>query len=447
MSEPCPTESRFGYPLDVPSRQIVRRSMLIMPVNVPAFIAKAHLRGADAIVLEDSIPPKEKDRARVLVKATIAEVGRGGGDVLVRVNRPWPLQEQDLEAVIWPGLAGINYPKPESAEELQRTDATITRLEQERGIAPGTVRIGTSIETVAGFFNVRAIAAASPRLITIGLGSEDFTLDLEIEPTDEGTELYYGKLFMVLLARQAGLYPMGTMRGVANFNDIDGQKLAIRTARSVGYRGSSCIHPLSVPLLNEGFSPTAAETEHARRVIEIYDEAEAQGRASIALDGKMIDIPVAERALRVIARAERVAAFEARKPLVPLNAPATVRACSVRCCAPTSTASSIRSTRAATASSTYRATHRRTICPDRLISSLWWCRQPPWPKHCDAVQPLARAPRLSSPQASPSLATTAPPGKRLCARSPLKQGCASSVPTVWALPTWSTAFGPLQRRG
>ena len=182
-----------------------------------------------------------------------------------------------------------------------------------RGIEAGTIRIGTSIESVAGFFNVRELAKATPRLIAIGLGSEDFTLDLEIEPTDEGTELYYGKMFMVLLARQAGLYPMGTMRSIANFRDTEGQKLAIRTARTVGYRGSSCIHPQTVPLLNEGFSPTDAEVEHARRVLEVYDEAEAQGRASVALDGKMIDIPVAERALRVFARAERIAAFEARK--------------------------------------------------------------------------------------------------------------------------------------
>lgn len=309
------SESRFGYPLDPPARQIVRRSSLIMPVNVPAFVDKAHLRGADSLVLdlEDSIPPREKDRARTLVKDAIAKVGRGGSDVLVRVNRPWALQAEDLDAIIWPGLAGINYPKPESAEELQRADETITRLEAARGIPAGTVRIGMSIETVAGFFNARQLATATPRMIAIGLGSEDFTLDLEIEPTDEGIELYYGKMHTVLLARDVGLYPMGTMRGVANFQDTEGLKLAIRTARAVGYRGSSCIHPLSVPLLNAGFSPTPADVEHARRVIEAYDEAEAQGRASVALDGKMIDIPVAERALRVFARAERIAAFEARK--------------------------------------------------------------------------------------------------------------------------------------
>lgn len=303
------------YPVDSPARQMVRRSSLIMPVNVPAFVEKAHLRGADAICLdlEDSIPPREKDRARTLVKAAIPMAARGGADVTVRVNRPWELRREDLDAVIWPGLDGINYPKPETVEELQQTDEEITRLERERGIPAGTVKIGTSIESVAGFFNARALAHASPRLVAIGQGSEDFTLDLEIEPTEDGIELFYPKLFMVLLAREAGLYPMGTMRGVANFRDLDGYRTAVQSAATVGYRGASCIHPNQVPILNEGFSPPSDLVEYSRRVIEVYEEAEAQGRASIALDGKMIDIPVYVRAQRLFARAERIATMEERK--------------------------------------------------------------------------------------------------------------------------------------
>jgi citrate lyase subunit beta/citryl-CoA lyase len=284
-------------------------------VNVPAFVEKAHLRGADAICLdlEDSVPPRGKDRARTLVKDAIPMVGRGGADVTVRVNRPWELRKDDLDAVIWPGLSGIAYPKPETIEELQQTDEAITRLEQARGIPVGTVKIGTSIESVAGFFNARAIAHATPRLVAIGQGSEDFTLDLEIEPTAEGTELFYPKLFMVLLAREAGLYPMGTMRGVADFRDLDGYRQAVKSAAIVGYRGASCIHPNQVPILNAGFSPPPELVAYSRRVIEVYEEAEAQGRASIALDGKMIDIPVYVRAQRLFARAERIAAMEARK--------------------------------------------------------------------------------------------------------------------------------------
>jgi citrate lyase subunit beta/citryl-CoA lyase len=309
------TVTASTYPAESPARRMVRRSSLIMPVNVPAFVERAHLREADAIVLdlEDSIPPAEKERARTLVKAAIPLAARGGADVLVRINRPWELGEADLEAVVWPGLAGIAFPKPETAEELQRADEAIGRLERERGVPSGTVRLSISVETVAGFFNARALAHATPRLVSIGLGSEDFTLDLGIEPTSEGTELLYGKLFMVLLARQAGLYPMGTMRSSADFRDLDGLRRAIGAARAVGYRGSSCIHPAQVPPLNEGFSPPPAEVDYARRVIEVYEQAEAQGRASVGLDGKMIDIPVVERARRVVARAEQIAAFEARK--------------------------------------------------------------------------------------------------------------------------------------
>src|SRR5215210_5000193 len=135
------------YPVDSPARQMVRRSSLIMPVNVPAFVEKAHLRGADAICLdlEDSVPPREKDRARTLVKDAIPKVARGGADATVRINRPWDLGREDLDAVIWPGLSGIAYPKPETVEELQRVDAEISRLEAERGITAGTVKITTSI--------------------------------------------------------------------------------------------------------------------------------------------------------------------------------------------------------------------------------------------------------------------------------------------------------------
>src|SRR3712207_4851173 len=161
--------SSTDYPIDSPARRMVRRSSLIMPVNVPAFVEKAHLRGADAICLdlEDSIPPAEKDRARTLVKDALPRVARGGADVTVRINRPWELGREDLDAVVWPGLDGINFPKPETVEELQRTDEEIGRLERARGIPAGTVKIGTSIETVAGFFNARELAHATPRLVAI----------------------------------------------------------------------------------------------------------------------------------------------------------------------------------------------------------------------------------------------------------------------------------------
>jgi citrate lyase subunit beta / citryl-CoA lyase len=309
------TVSSLGYAPEPPARLMVRRSSLIMPVNVSAFVDKAHLRGADAIVLdlEDSIPYGQKERARTMVRDAIGKARRGGGDVFVRINRPWEWGEGDLDATIWPGLTGIAFPKPETADELMRADELISRLEVVRGIAPGSIQISISLETVAGLFNGSALCAASPRIVCVGLGSEDFTLDLGVEPTPEGTELLYGTLYVVLLARQAGLYPMGTMRSLADYRDLEGQRKSIAVAASVGYRGASCIHPSMVPLLNEGFSPKPEAVARARRVIEVYHEAEAQGRASVGLDGQMIDIPVVERAQRLVERADRIDAFEAHK--------------------------------------------------------------------------------------------------------------------------------------
>jgi citrate lyase subunit beta / citryl-CoA lyase len=297
------------------ARQIVRRSSLIVPVSVPAFVEKAHLRGADAVNLdlEDSIPLGEKDRARALVAAAIPAVGRGGADVTVRINRPWALAHEDLDAAIWPGLSGISYPKPETAEEIQRLDEAIGRLEPARGIEAGTVKIGITIETVAGFFNARELVRASSRLVDLNLGTDDFTLDLGVEPTAEGMEVLYPKLFVVLLARHAGLYPLGMLRSLADFRDLEGYRLAVDRAAGVGYRGANCIHPNQVSILNEGFAPGPGRVEYARRVIEVYSEAEAGGRSSAALDGKMIDLPVVTRARRLIERAHRIAAVERRK--------------------------------------------------------------------------------------------------------------------------------------
>jgi citrate lyase subunit beta / citryl-CoA lyase len=301
--------------VESPARQLVWRSLLIMPVNVPAFVEKAPQRGADAIVLdlEDSIPPAEKANARRLVKDAIVTAGRGGSDVLVRTNHAWELAEADLESAVWPGLNGIAYPKVEQVEQVQRVDETLSRLERQRGLEPGSVSLSILIETATGLLNARELAHASPRLVSISLGGEDFALDLGIEPTTDGTEMLYGRLFIVLIAREAGLYPLGLMGSLAEYRDLDVFRRSVDGARQVGYRGASCIHPTQVPLLNEGFSPAPAEVEYARRVIAAYQEAEAQGRASIGLDGKMIDIPVLERARRTVARADQIAALEARK--------------------------------------------------------------------------------------------------------------------------------------
>jgi len=155
----------------------VRRSSLIFPVNVPRFVEKAYTRGADCVImdLEDSVPGAEKDSARALVKGSIPVVGKGGGDVAVRINRPLEEARRDLEASVWPGLTCVALPKIESAEEVRLRDSVITELEARRGLPPGSVQLAVSVETALGVIRAFEIASASPRIVTIGVGAEKLT--------------------------------------------------------------------------------------------------------------------------------------------------------------------------------------------------------------------------------------------------------------------------------
>ena len=149
-----------------------RRSSLILPINVPRFVERAHLRDADAIVLdlEDSVPPGEKVSARTLIPEAIRQVARGGGEVAVRVNNEPALLDDDVDAAVHPGLDSIAFPKAESADQVRAVSARIERLERERGLTPGHVRLSLAIETPRGLLAAREIAAASDRIATMSVG-------------------------------------------------------------------------------------------------------------------------------------------------------------------------------------------------------------------------------------------------------------------------------------
>ena len=182
-----------------------------------------------------------------------------------------------------------------------------------RGLPVGAIQVALLVESALGVQHMAAIACASPRAISISLGSEDFTHDIGVSPSPDGSEQAYGKGITIIAARLAGLQPQGLTSTLVDYTDLEGLKRSVLGARQLGFKGASCIHPAQVPVLNEHFSPTRAEVDYARRVIEVYEQAEAQGRASIALDGRMIDIPIAVRARELIARAEAIERMEERK--------------------------------------------------------------------------------------------------------------------------------------
>jgi len=283
------------------------RSLLFVPIVREKFIASAHTRGADGIILdlEDSVPEVAKERARRLVPAAAREVAKGGSDVLVRINRPWQHAFRDVEAAVDPGVMALVCPKVESAQHLQVIAELLDALEPARGLPRGHTRLVALVETADGYFHARQIAKATPRLIAISLGAEDFALSVGMEPLAE--TLQAPKQTVIIAARAAGIIPLGFMGTVADFKDTEAFRQVVRRSRSFGFAAASCIHPSVVGVLNEeyGVSPEAAD--RARRMIAAYDEAMQCGIGAVTFEGKMIDVPVVERAKALLALAQRFA--------------------------------------------------------------------------------------------------------------------------------------------
>ena len=295
--------------------RLVRRSSLIFPVNVQRFVEKAYLREADCVVmdLEDSVPEGEKEAARGLVMDYIPVVGKGGGDVAVRINRPIDQATEDLETSVWPGLTCVALPKVESAEEVRTRDGIIADLERRRGEA-GTVQIAIAVETSLGVVRAFEIASASPRIATIGIGAEDLTQEMGVQTTGEGQELWYARSKVLTDAYAAGVQPMGLV-GVEPFTWREPEKAydAAVNSRKLGYKGAQSIHPAPIPYINKGFSIPPEEAAHMRRALEAFEEGVRRGTASVNVDGRMIDIASVERCRRVLTRADAIVDMDVRK--------------------------------------------------------------------------------------------------------------------------------------
>ena len=299
----------------------IRRSTLIFPVNVPRFLEKAHLRGADAITLdlEDSVPPAEKNAARKLVRDAIPAVGRGGGEVLVRINNEPDLICEDVDASVYPGLTGLRLPKVESAEQIHRLDALIEAKEKERGIPPNTITISARIETPLGLLRAEAIADASSRIDCYGVGTVDWSFALGVEPSEDGIELLYAVCKVLTICKAKGIMANGLLGSVAGFKDLEGFERAVVRGKQLGLEGAGCIHPTQVPILNRVFSPSPERVAQSRRVMEAYEEGLKKGTAFVALDGKMVDIPVYYRAKVIVDRADAIDALERKKAQAFVN--------------------------------------------------------------------------------------------------------------------------------
>ncbi|HVB46707.1 MAG TPA: CoA ester lyase [Streptosporangiaceae bacterium] len=277
--------------------RVVARSALYVPGDQPGKLAKALLRGADAIIvdLEDAVPPDRKDAARRAVADWLAGVRPGDGEVWIRVN-PGPLRDADVRAVaLAAAVTGLCLAKTEGPDEVAEAAGLLASLGSAAVLSP-------LLESAAAVLAAPGIARA-PRVARLQVGEADLAAELGIEPGQDEAELLWVRSHVVLASAAAGIDPpLGPAS--PNFADLAAFERSTRALRRLGYRGRACIHPAQVSVTNQVFTPAAEEVERARRVIAVA--ATAGGAAVADGDGTMIDEAVVRSARRVLALSEAV---------------------------------------------------------------------------------------------------------------------------------------------
>jgi citrate lyase subunit beta/citryl-CoA lyase len=286
---------------DAGGRQLRIRSLLYVPVSSERFLAKAHERGADAIILdlEDAVAPAQKDAARARLGEAVAMVRRNGAAVFVRINAEPQRIRLDAEAACRAGADGLMVPKSRDPEDIAALTRFLDSVEHAAG-RKATLLV-PMIEDAGAVLDARAIATASPRVFALMTGGEDLATALDAEPTPD--VLRFPKLMVHLAAKAAGVRSFGLLRTVADYNDLDGITQSAAEARRHGFDGASCVHPNVVPILNRAFSPSEAELAHAKALIAAADRAQSEGVGAFQFEGRMVDEPVVKRARALIGKA------------------------------------------------------------------------------------------------------------------------------------------------
>ena len=272
------------------------RSALFVPLADERFLAKAHERGADALLLdlEDSVPPAQKAEARARLPEAVRRLAAAGAAAMVRVNNDAALLADDLKAAVRARAAAVFLPKVESADQVQAASFLLD------GSDAGIVAM---IESPAAVLDAPAIARAGGRLAGLAFGSEDYCGALGIA---SGAALLDWPAQMVAVAARAqGLAAFGLPGPVAEIADTDGYARLLEKSKAMGYTGCLCIHPKQVLAANRVHAPSDAELALAREIVQAFDAAVKEGRGAFALHGRMIDAPVAAQARATLARAAR----------------------------------------------------------------------------------------------------------------------------------------------
>jgi len=279
-------------------RDRFRFTRLYLPGNTPGLMINAGLHSADGIILdlEDSVVPEKKDEARYLVRNALRQINFYKAERMVRINQGQRGLE-DLDFVIPHHVNLILIPKCDSPDDVRKVDSRIKELKKKHGVK-NHVFLMPVLESALGVENAFDIARSSGNIAGMAIGLEDFTADLGVQRTAEGTESFFARSRLVLACKAAGIQPIDSV--FSDVNDTEGLRKAALASRAMGFEGMGCIHPRQIQVIREGFSPSQKEIDKALEIVEAYRLARERGLGVVALGSKMIDPPVVNRAIKSI---------------------------------------------------------------------------------------------------------------------------------------------------
>lgn len=283
-----------------------RRSLLYIPGSSQKMLGKAADVKADAVILdlEDAVSIDEKDHARRYVADVLPQLTGGDREIIVRINSAdtsWCYK--DITDVAGLGINTVIVPKADE-RSLIAVDTMLEAVEKELGLEIGTIGIVPLFETAYAIANAYRVLGVSPRIDGVQLGAEDLTKEQEIVRTSEGNEIRYARQQLAMAARARGIDILDTP--YTGIKDLDGLRRDAQYVKSIGFTGKTCIHPGHIEIINEVFSPSAEEIDFAKGVVEAFEISVKEGKGACMYRNKMVDKPVAERAVKLLNKAKRL---------------------------------------------------------------------------------------------------------------------------------------------
>lgn len=287
------------------NQNYLMRSLMFVPAHNQKLLDSSLRRDADVLLLdiEDSVPVVDKQTARDNIKEFVLRPESQGKFIFPRVNeRESGELLKDLYQLTIPGISGFMYPKSTKEEDVYFVGKLLETIEYEKGIPVGTFKLIPLIETAGAIVNIKEICTACTRVIAVAFGCEDYVTDLGGKHDEQGMSIFYARNAIVNAARAAGIQPVDTVH--IKVHDLEDLEKNLILSKNLGFEGMLVLNPKELPLVNKYFSPSEEEIAWAKEMVQLTEEAKAEGKGVAVKDNKFIGPPMLKMAEKILYKNE-----------------------------------------------------------------------------------------------------------------------------------------------